>query len=102
VCGGPMVGILWLEERAEKRDRAIPLMAIGGLFSVLGFGIAGLAGWQNHGWSGWSLVAFLVGFVIAAAGLIDVVAGALAFEFRPGPPLPPDAGETAPAKAPKG
>jgi hypothetical protein len=97
-----MVGILWLEERAEKRDRAMPLMAIGGLLTVAGFGLAGLAGWQNHGWTGWPLVAFLLGFVIAAVGLIDVVAGALAFEFRTGPPLPPDASESSATKDRKG
>ena len=84
-----IVGILWREERAEKRDRAIPLMATGGVLTAIGFGIAALVGWTNHPWSGRPLVVFLVGFAIAAVGLVDVLAGALAFEFRTGPALPP-------------
>ncbi|MCI4336763.1 MAG: hypothetical protein L3K17_06165 [Thermoplasmata archaeon] len=94
-----MVGILWLEERAEKRDNAPRLMAIGGVLTIIGFALAAAAGWQIHEWTGWPLVAFLLGFVIAAVGLIDVLAGALAFEFRRGPALPADS-ETKPDPAP--
>jgi hypothetical protein len=96
-----MVGILWLEERAEKRDNAIPLMAIGGVLTLIGFGIAAAVGWQNHEWSGWPLVVFLIGFVVAAVGLIDVLAGALAFEFRRGPALPVESTEKSDAAPPK-
>jgi hypothetical protein len=96
-----MVGILWLEERAEKRDNAIPLMAIGGVLTVIGFGVAAAFGWQNHEWSGWPLVGFLFGFVLAAVGIIDVLAGALAFEFRRGPALPVESEKKADSAPPK-
>ncbi|MCI4320584.1 MAG: hypothetical protein L3K23_10740 [Thermoplasmata archaeon] len=97
-----MVGILWLEERAEKRDNAVRLFATGGALTLIGFGIAAAAGWQNHEWSGWPLAAFLLGFVIAAVGLIDLIAGALAFEFRRGPALPAESETQADPTAPKG
>jgi len=97
-----MVGILWLEERAEKRDNAVRLIAIGSVLTLIGFGLAAAAGWQNHEWSGWPLVAFLLGFVIAAVGLIDLLAGALAFEFRRGPALPVESEGKPDATPPKG
>jgi peptidoglycan/LPS O-acetylase OafA/YrhL len=81
-----MVGILTLERRAEERDRPVRLLVIGGVLAVIGFGIAGAVGFDGHPWSGWGLVAFLLGFVIAAVGMIDLIAGALAFEFRVGEP----------------
>ena len=92
-----MVGILWLEERAERKDNAPRLIAIGGILTAAGFGIAGTVGFEGHPWSGWPLVAFLAGFVLAAVGLIDVIAGLQAFEFRTGPEID---GEATPDAAP--
>jgi hypothetical protein len=81
-----MVGILTLERRAEEQNRPLRLLAIGAVFAIIGFAILGLFGFTGHPWSGWGLVEFLLGFVIAAIGMIDVIAGALAFEFRVGEP----------------